>query len=37
MLESRNHVILPEEKAWRALFDGIERFVLGTVQPQRVT
>ncbi|MBX3540028.1 MAG: alpha/beta fold hydrolase [Chelatococcus sp.] len=28
MLESRNHVILPEEKAWGALFEGIERFVL---------
>lgn len=30
MLESRNHVILPEEKAWPVLFEGIERFILDT-------
>ncbi|MEZ5805625.1 MAG: alpha/beta fold hydrolase [Rhizobiaceae bacterium] len=28
MLESRNHVILPEEKAWSVLFDGLARFIL---------
>ena len=28
LLESRNHVILPQEKAWPVLFDEIERFVL---------
>ena len=28
MLDSRNHVILPGEKAWDTLFDSIERFVL---------
>jgi len=27
MLESRNHVILPQEAAWPALFEGIARFV----------
>jgi len=27
MLESRNHVILPQETAWTALFGAIERFV----------
>lgn len=27
MLESRNHVILPQENAWKVLFDEIERFV----------
>lgn len=30
MLESRNHVILPEEAAWGVLFDGFQRFVLAT-------
>ena len=30
MLESRNHVILPDEKAWPVLFDGLGRFILGT-------
>ncbi|MGD9925568.1 MAG: helix-turn-helix transcriptional regulator, partial [Pseudorhodoplanes sp.] len=29
MLESRNHVILPGEKAWSVLFDGLARFILG--------
>lgn len=28
MLDSRNHVVLPGEKAWDVLFDGIERFIL---------
>lgn len=28
MLESRNHVILPTEKAWPVLFDGLGRFIL---------
>lgn len=28
MLESRNHVILPQEKAWPVLFDGLGRFIL---------
>lgn len=28
LLESRNHIILPQEKAWPVLFDEIERFVL---------
>lgn len=27
MLESRNHVILPDEKAWPAVFDGLRRFI----------
>ncbi|MGE0501345.1 MAG: alpha/beta fold hydrolase [Rhizobiaceae bacterium] len=27
LLESRNHVILPQEPAWPVLFDAIERFV----------
>ena len=27
MLESRNHVILPQEDAWPVLFDEMERFV----------
>ena len=29
LLESRNHVILPQEPAWRIMFNEIERFVLG--------
>ena len=33
MLESRNHVILPEEDAWPALFDGLKRFILATPSP----
>ena len=33
MLESRNHVILPDEKAWPVLFDGLGRFILGTATP----
>jgi len=28
-LEGRNHVVLPQEKAWPTLFEAIERFVLG--------
>jgi pimeloyl-ACP methyl ester carboxylesterase/DNA-binding winged helix-turn-helix (wHTH) protein len=28
MLESRNHVILPQEKAWPVLFDELGRFIL---------
>lgn len=28
MLESRSHVILPQEKAWPVLFDGLGRFIL---------
>ena len=28
LLESRNHVLLPQEKAWPVQFDEIERFVL---------
>ncbi|MGK6312480.1 alpha/beta fold hydrolase [Neorhizobium sp. DT-125] len=35
MLESRNHVILPQEKAWPVLFEAIERFVLHTGPPDR--
>lgn len=27
MLESRNHVILPGERAWPVLFEGLERFI----------
>lgn len=34
MLESANHVILPEENAWPALFDGLARFVLGASSPR---
>lgn len=34
MLESANHVILPEEDAWPALFDGLARFVLGASSPR---
>lgn len=34
MLESRNHVILPEEAAWPVLFDGFQRFVLGVSSPR---
>lgn len=34
MLESRNHVILPEENAWPVLFDGFQRFVLETAPPR---
>ncbi len=34
MLESRNHVILPEEKAWPVLFDGLGRFVLDASSSQ---
>lgn len=30
LLESRNHVILPQEPAWKVMFGEIERFVLGT-------
>ena len=33
LLESRNHVIVPEEPAWPVLFEGIERFVLGAAAP----
>jgi pimeloyl-ACP methyl ester carboxylesterase/DNA-binding winged helix-turn-helix (wHTH) protein len=33
MLESRNHVILPEEKAWPVLFEALERFVLDAPSP----
>lgn len=29
LLEGRNHVVLPQEKAWPVLFGEIERFVLG--------
>jgi pimeloyl-ACP methyl ester carboxylesterase/DNA-binding winged helix-turn-helix (wHTH) protein len=29
LLESRNHVILPQEPAWKVMFGEIERFVLG--------
>ncbi|MGD9914990.1 MAG: alpha/beta fold hydrolase [Rhizobiaceae bacterium] len=29
LLESRNHVILPDEKAWPVLFDALNRFVSG--------
>ncbi len=32
MLDSRNHVILPGEKAWDALFDGLARFILDAPQ-----
>lgn len=34
MLESCNHVILPEENAWPILFDGLRRFVLKTSSPR---
>ncbi|MGB3445235.1 MAG: alpha/beta hydrolase [Xanthobacteraceae bacterium] len=34
MLESRNHVILPDESAWPILFDGFQRFVLETSSPR---
>ena len=34
MLESRNHVILPEERAWPILFDAFQRFVLETPSPR---
>ena len=30
LLESRNHVILPQEPAWKVMFAEIERFVLGS-------
>lgn len=30
LLESRNHVILPQEPAWKVMFGEIERFVLGS-------
>jgi pimeloyl-ACP methyl ester carboxylesterase len=33
LLESRNHVIVPQEPAWPVLFDGIERFILGSPAP----
>ncbi|HEV7328842.1 MAG TPA: alpha/beta fold hydrolase [Bosea sp. (in: a-proteobacteria)] len=33
LLESRNHVIVPEEPAWPVLFDGIERFILAAPAP----
>jgi pimeloyl-ACP methyl ester carboxylesterase/DNA-binding winged helix-turn-helix (wHTH) protein len=36
MLESRNHVILPDEKAWPVLFDGLWSFVLDASKPQDV-
>lgn len=29
LLESRNHIVLPQEPAWRAVLDHLERFVLG--------
>lgn len=29
LLEGRNHVVLPQEKAWPVLFETIDRFVLG--------
>lgn len=29
LLEGRNHVVLPQEKAWPVLFEGIDRFILG--------
>lgn len=35
LLESRNHVILPQEPAWRIMFNEIERFVLGSGHPGR--
>jgi len=30
LLESRNHIVLPQEPAWPVLFAAIERFVLGS-------
>ena len=33
MLESRNHMILPQEKAWPILFERLERFILGAPDP----
>jgi hypothetical protein len=28
MLESRNHVVLPQENAWPVFFESLERFIL---------
>jgi pimeloyl-ACP methyl ester carboxylesterase len=33
MLESRNHIILPQEKAWPILFERLEDFVLKAQRP----
>jgi pimeloyl-ACP methyl ester carboxylesterase len=33
LLEGRNHVVLPQEKAWPILFGEIERFILGGAAP----
>ncbi|MCO5145755.1 MAG: alpha/beta fold hydrolase [Aquamicrobium sp.] len=33
LLEGRNHVVLPQEKAWPVLFGEIERFIFGGAAP----
>ncbi len=35
LLESRNHVILPDEPAWPVLFDGLGRFILAAPSSSR--